>query len=231
MSSNFRYTVPVSKTLDPSIRNKVLRNTYLMLALTMVSTVIGTITGINTDFSFLAQSPIISSLTMLAIMIGLMFAVSTTRNSIWGVIFLFLFTFVAGWWLGPLLQYALQFSNGARLVGLAAAGTGIIFFTLASVVTVTRKDFGFLSNFLMTGLALIILASLANLFFAIPAISLAISATAVLLFSGFILFDVSRIVNGGETNYVMATLSIYLDLYNLFISLVQLLLALLGERD
>lgn len=168
---------------------------------------------------------------MLAIMIGLMFAVSTTRNSIWGVIFLFLFTFVAGWWLGPLLQYALQFSNGARLVGLAAAGTGIIFFTLASVVTVTRKDFGFLSNFLMTGLALIILASLANLFFAIPAISLAISATAVLLFSGFILFDVSRIVNGGETNYVMATLSIYLDLYNLFISLVQLLLALLGERD
>lgn len=231
MSSNFRYTVPVLKTLDPSIRNKVLRNTYLMLALTMVSTVIGSVTGINTDFSFLAQSPIISSLTMLAIMIGLMFAVSATRNSIWGVIFLFLFTFVAGWWLGPLLQYALQFSNGARLVGLAAAGTGIIFFTLASVVTVTRKDFGFLSNFLMTGLVLIILASLANLFFAIPAISLAISATAVLLFSGFILFDVSRIVNGGETNYVMATLSIYLDLYNLFISLVQLLLALLGERD
>ncbi len=231
MSSNFKYTVPVLKTLDPSIRNKVLRNTYLMLALTMVSTVIGSVTGINTDFSFLAQSPIISSLTMLAIMIGLMFAVSATRNSIWGVIFLFLFTFVAGWWLDPLLQYALQFSNGARLVGLAAAGTGIIFFTLASVVTVTRKDFGFLSNFLITGLVLIILASLANLFFVIPAISFVISATAVLLFSGFILFDVSRIVNGGETNYVMATLSIYLDLYNLFISLVQLLLALLGERD
>lgn len=231
MSSNFKYTAPVLKTLDPSIRNKVLRNTYLMLALTMFSTVIGSVSGINTDFSFLAQSPIISSLTMLAIMIGLMFVVSATRNSIWGVIFLFLFTFVAGWWLGPLLQYALQFSNGARLVGLAAAGTGIIFFTLASVVTVTRKDFGFLSNFLMTGLVLIILASLANLFFAIPAISLAIAATAVLLFSGFILFDVSRIVNGGETNYVMATLSIYLDLYNLFISLVQLLLALLGERD
>jgi len=232
MLPDFKYTAPVLRTSpDTGIRNKVLRNTYLMLALTMVSTVIGSIAGVNTDFSFLAQSPIIGSLTMLAIMIGLMFAVSAARNSIWGVIFLFLFTFVAGWWLGPLFQHALQFSNGTRLIGLAAAGTGIIFFTLASVATVTRKDFGFLGNFLLVGLILIILASIANLFFAIPAISLVISAAAVLLFSGFILFDVSRIVNGGETNYVMATLGIYLSLYNLFISLVQLLLALLGERD
>lgn len=231
MQPDYKYAAPALTALNPSVRNKVLRNTYLMLALTMIPTMIGSAFGVNTDFSFLAQSPVIGSLAMLAAMVGLMFAVSATRNSMWGIALLFLFTFVAGWWMGPLLQYALQFSNGARLIGLAAAGTGIIFFTLASVATITRKDFGFLRNFLLAGLILVILASLANLFLAIPAISLAISAAAILLFSGFILFDVSRIVSGGETNYIMATLGIYLSLYNLFISLVQLLLALSGEKD
>lgn len=232
MQPDYKYAAPaLTTTLNSGVRNKVLRNTYLMLALTMIPTMIGSAFGVNTDFSFLAQSPVIGSLAMLAAMVGLMFAVSATRNSMWGIALLFLFTFVAGWWMGPLLQYALQFSNGARLIGLAAAGTGIIFFTLASVATITRKDFGFLRNFLLAGLILVILASLANLFLAIPAISLAISAAAILLFSGFILFDVSRIVSGGETNYIMATLGIYLSLYNLFISLVQLLLALSGEKD
>ncbi|MEE9221887.1 MAG: Bax inhibitor-1 family protein, partial [Nitrosomonadaceae bacterium] len=170
-------------------------------------------------------------LVMLAVMLGLLFAVSATRNSIWGIVLLFGFTFVAGWWLGPMLQYALHFKNGAQLVGIAAGGTGVIFFTLAGIATVTRKDFGFMGNFLFVGLVLLIIASIANLFFAMPAASLSISAVAVLLFSGFILYDVSRIVNGGETNYVMATLGIYLSIYNLFISLLHLLLAFSGERD
>lgn len=230
MQSTTRFTASQT-VLDPSIRNIVLRNTYLMLSLTMIPTVIGAFMGLSTKFSFLAESPIVGSLAMLAAMIGLMFAVSATRNSIWGVVLLFVFTFVAGWWLGPLLQFALNFSNGSQLIGMAAAGTGVIFFTLASIATVTKKDFGFLRNFLLIGLVLIILASLANLFFAIPAVSLAVSAAAVLIFSGFILYDVSRIVNGGETNYVMATLGIYLSIYNLFISLLQLLLAFSGERD
>ncbi|MDT8363889.1 MAG: Bax inhibitor-1/YccA family protein [Nitrosomonas sp.] len=230
MQSTPRYAA-TQATLDLGIRNSVLRNTYLMLSLTMIPTVIGAFIGLSTNFSFLAGSPIVGSLVMLAVMIGLMFAVSATRNSIWGVILLFLFTFIAGWWLGPILQFALNFNNGSQLIGIAAAGTGVIFFTLASVATITKKDFGFLRNFLLVGLVLIILASLANLFFAIPAISLAVSTAAVLIFSGFILFDVSRIVNGGETNYVMATLGIYLSIYNLFISLLQLLLAFSGERD
>jgi modulator of FtsH protease len=170
-------------------------------------------------------------LVMLAVMMGLLFGVSATRNSMMGIALLFLFTFVAGWWLGPMLQYALNFKNGAQIIGTAAAGTGMIFFTLAGIATVTKKDFGFMRNFLFVGLVLLIIASVANLFFAIPAASLAISAVAVLLFSGFILFDVSRIVNGGETNYVMATMGIYLSLYNLFISLLHLLLAFSGERD
>jgi modulator of FtsH protease len=164
-------------------------------------------------------------------MMGLLFGVSATRNSMMGIALLFLFTFVAGWWLGPMLQYALHFKNGAHIVGTAAAGTGAIFFVLAGIATVTKKDFGFMGNFLFVGLVLLMIASIANLFFAVPAASLAISAVAVLLFSGFILFDVSRIVNGGETNYVMATMGIYLSLYNLFTSLLHLLLAFSGERD
>ena len=231
MQPELRYSNQTAASGLAVARNKVLRNTYGMLGLTMIPTVIGAMVGMSTNFSFLAQSPIMGPLVMLAVMIGLMFGVSATRNSVMGIALLFLFTFVAGWWLGPMLQYALNFRNGAQLVGVAAAGTGAIFLTLATVATVARKDFGFMGNFLFVGLVLLVLASVANLFFAMPAASLAISAVAVLLFSGFILFDVSRIVNGGETNYVMATMGIYLSIYNLFMSLLHLLLAFSGERD
>ena len=232
MQPELRYPTQTTQTKELTVvRNKVLRNTFWMLGLTMIPTVVGAMIGMSTNFTFLAQSPIMGPLVMLAVMLGLLFAVSATRNSIWGIVLLFGFTFVAGWWLGPMLQYALHFKNGAQLVGIAAGGTGVIFFTLAGIATVTRKDFGFLGNFLFVGLVLLILASIANLFFAMPAASLAISAVAVLLFSGFILYDVSRIVNGGETNYVMATLGIFLSIYNLFISLLHLLLAFSGERD
>ena len=232
MQPEQRYPTQTTQTKEFTVvRNKVLRNTFWMLGLTMIPTVVGAMIGMSTNFTFLAQSPIMGPLVMLAMMLGLMFAVSATRNSIWGIVLLFGFTFVAGWWLGPMLQYALHFKNGAQLVGIAAGGTGVIFFSLAGIATVTRKDFGFLGNFLFVGLVLLILASIANLFFAMPAASLAISAVAVLLFSGFILYDVSRIVNGGEANYVMATLGIYLSIYNLFISLLHLLLAFSGERD
>lgn len=213
------------------IQHKVLRNTYMMLGLTMIPTVIGAIAGTATNFSFLAQYPIMGPLLMLAAMFGLMFAVSAARNSIWGVVLLLAFTFVMGWWLGPMLQYALNFRNGGQLVGIAAGGTGVIFFTLAGIATVTRKDFSFMGNFLMVGLVLLIIASVANLFFQIPAASMTISALVVMLFSGYILYDVSQIVQGGETNYVMATLKIYLDIYNIFINLLNLLLAFSGQRD
>jgi modulator of FtsH protease len=141
------------------------------------------------------------------------------------------FTFVAGVFLGPILQVALHFKNGAQLVGMAAGGTGIIFLSLATLATVTKKDYNFMGKFLFIGLIMLIVASFANLFFQVPALALTISAIAVMIFSAFILFDVSRIVHGGETNYVMATLSLYLDIYNLFINLLQLLMAFSGERD
>jgi len=165
--------------------------------------------------SALATAPIMGALLMFGAMIGMLFAVSALRNSVWGIAALLGFTFVAGVFLGPILQVALHFSNGAQLIGLAAGGTGIIFFSLATIATVTKRDFSFMGKFLFIGLILLIVASLANLFFQIPAISLTISSIAVLLFSAFILYDVSRIVNGGETNYVMATLGLFLSIYNL----------------
>ena len=212
-------------------QNKVLRNTYMMLALTMIPTVIGSFVGMSIDFSFMAEHPILGALLMFGAMMGLMFAVAALRNSIWGVVALLGFTFVAGVLLGPILQVALHFKNGAELVGMAAGGTGIIFFGLATVATVTKKDFSFMGKFLFIGLILIIVASFANMFFQIPALSLTISAIAVMIFSAYILFDVSRIVNGGETNYVMATLGLYMSIYNLFINLLHLLMAFSGERD
>ena len=212
-------------------QNKVLRNTYMMLALTMIPTVIGAFIGMSTDFSFMAEHPIVFSLLMFATMIGLMFGVAALRNSVWGIVALLGFTFIAGFFLGPILQFALQLKNGAQLVGMAAGGTGVIFFSLATLATVTKKDFSFMGKFLFIGLILLIIASLANLFFQIPAMSLTISSIAVMIFSAYILYDVSRVVHGGETNYVMATLGLFLNIYNLFIHLLNLLMAFSGERD
>jgi len=212
-------------------QNRVLRNTYMMLALTMIPTIMGAFVGLSMNFSFMAQNPIMAPLLMFAVMMGMLFAVSALRNSTWGIAMLLGFTFVAGVFLGPILQHALHLRNGAQLVGLAAGGTGAIFFSLATVATVSKRDFSFMGKFLFIGLILLVLASLANLFFAIPALSLTISSIAVLLFSAYILYDVSRIVHGGETNYIMATMTLFLNIYNLFVNLLSLLMAFSGERD
>jgi len=211
--------------------SKVLRNTYMMLGLTMIPTVIGAFVGMSINFAFAAQHPFMFAIGMMAVIFGMFYGIQANRNSSLGVILLLAFTFIMGALLGPILQVALNLRNGAQLVGLAAGGTGIIFLTLAGIATTTKKDFSFMGKFLMVGIILLIVASLANIFFAIPALSLALSGVAVLLFSGFILYDVSRIVNGGETNYVMATLALYMNIYNLFVNLLHLLMALLGQRD
>lgn len=212
-------------------QNKVLRSTYMMLALTMIPTIIGAFVGLSANLSFMAQYPIMAPLLMFGVMLGMLFAVSALRNSVWGIVMLLGFTFVAGAFLGPILQHALNLRNGAQLVGMAAGGTGLIFFSLATIATVTKKDFSFMGKFLFIGLILLIVASLANIFFAIPALSLTISAIAVLIFSAYILYDISRIIHGGETNYVMATMGLYLSIYNIFVNLLSLLMAFGGERD
>ncbi len=224
----FPGSVPSSVGLS---QNRVLRNTYWLLGLSMIPTVIGAYIGANTNFAFLAQYPVMGPLLMFGVMMGMLFGVSALRNSPMGVVLLLGFTFVAGFFLGPMLQVALSLKNGSQLVGLAAGGTGLIFLAMASYATVSKRDFGFMGKFLFIGLILLVVASLANLFFQIPALSLTISAIAVLLFSAYLLFDISRIVNGGETNYVMATMSVYLNLYNIFINLLNLLMAFSGQRD
>lgn len=231
MSSDYQLAESSSSTSAVLGAHKVLRNTYMLLGLSMLPTVAGALVGMSMNFSFMAQHPIMASLGMLAVMFGLFMGISANRNSSVGVVMLLLLTGFMGLMLGPILQVALHLRNGAQIVGLAAGGTGVIFMTLASIATVSKKDFSFIGNFLFIGLILLLVASLANMFFHIPALALTISAVAVLIFSGFILFDVNQIVRGGETNYVMATLNIYLDIYNLFINLLQLLMALMGERD
>ncbi|MBM3391055.1 MAG: Bax inhibitor-1/YccA family protein [Betaproteobacteria bacterium] len=212
-------------------QNRVLRNTYTLLALSLLPTAVGALVGVQLNFAFMAGSPIISFLLFLAVAWGFMWGIGKAKNSGFGVILLLGFTFLMGIMLGPILQVSLGFRNGGALIATAAAGTSIIFLTLAGIATVTKKDFGFMGKFLFVGVILLLVAMLANIFLQIPALSLTISAIAVLIFSAYILYDVSRIVTGGEDNYIVATLSIYLDIYNLFVHLLNLLLAFAGERD
>ncbi len=212
-------------------QNRVLRNTYMLLALSLLPTAVGALVGVQLNFAFMAGSPIISFLLFLAVAWGFMWGIEKTKNSGLGVVLLLGFTFLMGIMLGPILQVSLGFRNGGALIATAAAGTSIIFLTLAGIATVTKKDFGFMGKFLFVGVILLLVAMLANLFLQIPALSLTISAIAVMVFSAYILYDISRIVTGGEDNYIVATLSIYLDIYNLFVHLLNLLLAFAGERD
>lgn len=213
------------------VQHKVLRNTYALLGLSLLPTVIGAFIGMTMNFTFAAQHPFIFAIGSLVVLYGLFAAINANRNSSVGVVLLLGLTFLLGLMLGPILQHALHLRNGGQIVGLAAGGTGIIFLTLAGIATTTKKDFSFMGKFLLVGIILLIVASLANIFLQIPAMALALSAIGVILFSGFILYDVSRIVNGGETNYVMATLSLYMSIYNLFTSLLQLLMGLMGGDD
>ena len=212
-------------------QNKVLRNTYMLLALSMAPTILGALFGVQVGFSLFAGSPMLSFVVFLGIAFGFMWGIERTKDSAMGVVLLLGFTFFMGLMLAGILRVALGFSNGGSLIATAAGGTGAIFFTLAGIATVTKKDFSFIGKFLFIGLVVVLLAMLANIFFQIPALSLTVSAVAVLIFSGYILYDISQIVHGGETNYISATLKVYLDVYNIFVNLLNLLMLLSGRRD
>jgi modulator of FtsH protease len=170
-------------------------------------------------------------LLMFAAMFGMLFVVSALRNSAWGVLAIFGFTFVSGVMLAPMLQYAAGLRNGGQLVALAGGMTAAVFLVMATIATVSKRDFSFLGKFLFVGLILLIIASLANIFFQVPVASIAISAIAVMIFSLYLLYDVSAIVRGGQTNYIMATLALFLDIFNIFVNLLNLLLIFSGQRD
>src|SRR5438874_4311065 len=213
-------------------QNRVLRHTYWLLALSMLPTIVGAWAGMEFNFiRFFVAAPIMTPLLMFGVMLASFFVVTRLLNSAWCILSLFGFTFIAGAMLTPILTVAAQLKNGGQLVGLAGGMTAAIFFAMAGIATVTKRDFSFMGKFIFVGLILLIVASLANLFFAVPAVSLTISAIAVLIFSLYILYDVSSIVHGGETSYISATLRLFLDVYNIFISLLNLLMAFSGQRD
>ena len=220
-------------TVTPqATQNTVLRNTYWLLALTMLPTVAGAFVGSQLNlYAQFAAHPIATPLLLLAAMMGMLFVVTALRNSAWGVVALFAFTFVAGLSITPILTVAAGMRNGWQLVGLAGAMTAAIFFTMAFVATVSKRDFSSMGKFLMVGTVVLLIAMVANLFFQMPALSVALSAICVMLFSAWLLHDLSRLVRGGETNYIMATMNLYLDLFNIFVSLLNLLLAFTGSRD
>ena len=211
--------------------NRVLRNTYMLLALTMVPTVAGALLGVQMQFSFLAGSPFIAFMLFLGISFAFFWGIERNKNSGLGVALLLGFTFFMGLMLSRILQVALGFSNGGSMIALAAGGTGAIFVTMAGIASVSKRDFTNMGKFLTVGLVVVLLAMVANIFLQMPVLHLVISAAVVLLFSGYILYDISNIVQGGETNYVTATLAVYLDVYNVFVSLLNLIMAFGVNRD
>lgn len=224
------YSAPISINQGVGAEQRVLRNTYLLLAISMIPTGIGAMIGVNLNFSFMRASPIMSAIVMLAVVYGMFFAIEKNRNSGLGVALLLALTLFLGVMLGPILQMTLGLRNGGELVALAAGGTATVFFAMSAIATVTRKDFSFMNNFLMIGGIVIMLAVVANIFFASPVLHLTICAAFVLFSSLMILWQVSQIIHGGEDNYVSATLTLYMSVYNLFTSLLHLLTGL-GSND
>lgn len=203
--------------------NRVLKNTYLLLGMTLLFSCLTA--GIAMVMGLGQGAGLVLSL----IGFGLLFVVHKTADSSKGLVAVFAFTGVMGAALGPMLGYYLALPNGPGLVMQALGGTGVVFFGLSAYALTTRKDFSYMGGFLMVGLLVAVVAMIANIFLQIPAMSLAISAAVVMIMSGLILFDTSRIINGGETNYIRATVSLYLNIYNLFIHLLHLLTALGGD--
>ena len=205
--------------------NKVLKNTYMLLGMTL---------GFSAVTASLAMAVGLSPMMGLVLMLvgfGLLFVVNRMADTAKGLPAIFAFTGVMGAALGPTLNYYVALPGGPSMIMQALGGTAIVFFGLSAYALTTRKDFSYMGGFLMVGLIVAIVAGIANIFLGIPALSLTISAAIVMIMSGLILFDTSRIVNGGETNYIRATVSLYLNVYNLFINLLHLIGAFTGGDD
>ena len=214
-----------TRVIDPIVRgqtsavsaNKVLRNTYALLSMTLLFS--ASTAGLSMAFNL----PHPGLLLTLAGYFGLLFATSHFRNSALGLVFVFALTGFMGYTLGPILNLYLALGNGGQLVMTALGATGAIFFGLSGYALVSRRDFSFMGSFLMVGILVGFLAGLGAIFFEMPALSLAVSAMFVLLMAGLILYETSNIINGGETNYIMATVTLFVSIFNLFTSLLHLL--------
>jgi modulator of FtsH protease len=198
--------------------NKVIKNTYILLSATLLFSALMAGVSIVT-----AMPPMAYMIAVIGAFVLGIFVLPKTANSSAGIGVIFLITGMLGFGLGAILTLYLALPRGPEIVGLEMAGTGVIFLGLSGYALTTRRDFSFLGGFLIVGFLVAILAMVANLFLAIPALSLAISAAVIMIMSGFILFDTSRIINGGQTNYIMATYGLYLSIFNIFIHLLAIL--------
>lgn len=217
-------TVLTQRSVSALATNKVLRNTYLLLSMTFL------FSAFTAYLSFATNARPMNPLLMIVGVYGLMFLTQALRNSIWGLLSVFAFTGFLGYTLGPILSYYIaNFSNGPQLITTALGGTGMIFFALSGYALTTRKDFSFLGGFLFVGMMVALLAMIAGIFIQIPALQLAISAAFVLISSGLILLQTSEIIHNGETNYISATVGLFVSIYNLFVSLLNLLSAFSGR--
>ena len=204
--------------------NKVLKNTYMLLSMTLA------FSAVTASVSMAMNLSHISAIIMMLVAFGLMFVVNKKADSTSGIYWIFAFTGLMGASLGPMLNVYAALPNGGALIMQALGGTALIFFALSGYALTSKKDFSFMGGFLMVGLVVAVVAMIANFFLQIPALSLAISAAIIMVMSGLILFDTSRIINGGERNYIRATISLYLSIYNIFVHLLSLL-GVLGSDD
>ena len=203
--------------------NKVLRNTYTLLSMTLL------FSGLCAGIAVMIKMPPMGMIITLVGYFGLLFLTTKLRNSAWGLVSVFALTGFMGLTLGPIISMYLSIPNGEQIVMTAMGGTGVIFLGLSGYALTTRKDFSFLGGFLMVGILVAFLAGIASMFLSMPGLSLAVSAMFILLMSGLILYQTSQIIHGGETNYIMATVTLYISIYNLFLSLLQLLGAFGGD--
>tara|TARA_B100000767_G_scaffold274069_1_gene305998 strand:- start:1302 stop:1970 length:669 start_codon:yes stop_codon:yes gene_type:complete len=202
--------------------NKLLRNTYVLLAMTLA------FSALTAGLSMAMNFPHLGLLTLVGYF-GLLFLTTKLRNSVWGIVSVFALTGFMGLTLGPMVNYYLSMPNGGQIVMQALGGTGAIFLALSAYAIKSEKDFSFMGGFLMVGILVGFLAALGAFFFEMPGLALAVSAMFVLLMSGLILYQTSQIIHGGETNYIMATVTLYISIYNLFTSLLHLLGAFSGN--
>jgi modulator of FtsH protease len=212
------------------VRNRVLRNTYWLLALSMVPTVLGAWVGVSTGIMNSLGAGM-GAIVFLAGAFGFMFAIEKTRNSPAGVAVLLAFTFFMGLMLARMLASILGFRNGSTLIMTAFGGTAAVFMAMASLATVVKRDLSGMSKFLFVGAIMLLIAGVINIFVQSTALMATLSVVAIGLFSAFMLYDIKRVIDGGETNYISATLAIYLDIFNVFQSLLALLGIFGGEKD
>ena len=221
----------VSQLSGVAQTNKVLRNTYMLTALALVPMAIGGLVGAQMSFAFLRTSPMLGFFGFMIVVYGLMFGIQANRNSGVGVALMLVFTGVLGIMMGPLLQSVLRFSNGGQLIAFAALGSAGVFAGMAAIGSAIKRPLNGLSKFLTVGAIVLLIAMLANVFLQIPAFSLMLSAMFIMFSSLMILWQLNNIVTGGEDNYISATLTLVVSIYNIFVSLLQLLGVFGGSRD